>query len=138
MAWANSPESVGGGQAREPAGADTPGTPENWMKRKLVMLKAWMPQLQHRLLFHGESSRLWTKVPAPDPSNEGTDKDMRKPAGRGCSDMRDVYFLEQKSQQFSLVKLQTTGSQRGKAGLSLSDIKPISPTLLCGLIANMV
>lgn len=47
-------------------------------------------------------------------------------------------FLEQKSQQFSLIKPQTTGSQSGKAGLCLSDINPIFLTLLCGLIANMI
>lgn len=47
-------------------------------------------------------------------------------------------FLEQKSQQFSLVRPQTMESQRGKVGLSLYDIKPVFSILLCGLIANML
>lgn len=76
-----------------------------------------------------------TQAPAPDPSDEGSDRSM---AGRGWCDRGTVYFLEQKSQQFSLIKLQTMESQSGKAGLSLCDIKPIFPILLCGLIANMI
>lgn len=79
-----------------------------------------------------------TQAPPPDPSDEGSDKDARSMAGRGWCDRGTVYFLEQKSQQFSLIKLQTMESQSGKAGLSLCDIKPIFPILLCGLIANMI
>ena len=79
-----------------------------------------------------------TQGPAPDPCNEGSDKDVRSTARRGWCDRGIVYVLEQKSQQFSLIKLRTMESQRGKAGLSLCDIKPIFPILLCGLIANMI
>lgn len=62
----------------------------------------------------------------------GTDEDRGSMAGRGWCDMGNVHFLEQKNRQFTLIKRQTMESQRGKAELSLSDIKPIFPILFCG------
>lgn len=91
------------GQAWELAEVDTPATPETWRKMKLGMLKAWTLQLQHPLLLHGESSRLqtWTKAPAPDPSNEGTDKDVRSMGGRGCSVVgTSIFFRTEESAVF--------------------------------------
>lgn len=53
------------------------------------------PQLPHPLLLQA-----WTKAPAPDPSKEGTDKDVRSTAGEDGVTWERLFFGTEESAVF--------------------------------------
>lgn len=67
--------------------------------------------LEHRCLRPVLTASAAARRELQEASNEGFDKDT---TGRGWCDMGNIYFLEQESQQFSLIKPQTAGGLRAR------------------------